>query len=319
MAANGQIIADRLNASDFYYHVGSDVYFSNNGGVSFTLENIRAQRRRNGSESICHRRSLDRGFQWAFSFNQFRSRLHASESPLASTNGVMALGARAGQSMPAIYISGTISNFLGVYRSDDGGSTWTQLNNTSEQWGGLLQTMAADPNVFGRVYIGINGRGIIMGNPASSLPANWVDTDINTPGNPGWSTSSTTLSNGTTNKTGTSTAAATVLPASMTVTSLTDVTESTGEVFAQAVTASANGLHVGDLVTISGATPVLMTGLLPLHQSSIRQRSLISRRPDWRCARDHHRIHERSVQLRLRADQRQRGRFRGASQPDQCR
>ena len=36
-----------------------------------------------------------------------------------------------------------------------------------------------------------------MGNPASSLPANWADADINTPGNPGWAVNSTTLSSGT--------------------------------------------------------------------------------------------------------------------------
>src|ERR1700677_350541 len=33
MAANGQIIADRVTAGDFYYHVGTDIYFSSNGGV----------------------------------------------------------------------------------------------------------------------------------------------------------------------------------------------------------------------------------------------------------------------------------------------
>jgi hypothetical protein len=263
MATNGQVIADRLNANDFYYHVGSDVYFSNNGGVSFTLETTLAAS--GGTMAV---NPFVSGDLWIasggglFHSTNFGASFTKVNSTLSSTNGVMALGAPApGQTTPAIYVFGTISGFLGVYRSDDGGSTWTQLNDVNHQWGGLLQTFAADPNVFGRVYIGINGRGIIMGNPSSSLPVGWVDTDINTPGNPGWSTSSTTLSNGTTNTnwilngggdglTGTSN----------TITSLTDVTESTGEVFAQAVTASANGLHVGDLVTISGATPTAYDG-----------------------------------------------------------
>jgi hypothetical protein len=263
MATNGQIIADRLNANDFYYHVGSDIYFSSNGGVSFTLETTSAQ---SGGELAVN--PFVTGDLWIaasgglYHSTNFGATFSKVSSSLASTNGILALGAPApGQTVPAIYVFGTISGFLGVYRSDDGGATWVQLNDVNHQWGGLLQTFAADPNVFGRVYIGINGRGIIMGNPASSLPTNWVDTDINTPGNPGWSTSSTTLSNGTTNTnwilngggdglTGTST----------TVTSLTDVTESTGEVFAQAVTTSANGLHVGDLVTISGATSTAYDG-----------------------------------------------------------
>ena len=102
-----------------------------------------------------------------------------------------------GKSVPAIYIYGTPAgdSFQGIYRSDDGGNTWLLLNDVSHQWGGT-GPLAADPNVFGRVYLGAGG--IIMGNPATSLPANWFDTDINEPGNPGWATSSTTLSTGTT-------------------------------------------------------------------------------------------------------------------------
>ena len=99
----------------------------------------------------------------------------------------MALGKAApGASYPAIYVYGTSGNFTGAYRSDDGGSTWTLINNLATQWGGAVQTMAADPNVYGRVYIGLNGRGIIYGDihqgpgPAS-LPRIWNTTDIGSP------------------------------------------------------------------------------------------------------------------------------------------
>jgi hypothetical protein len=258
MAANGQIIADRLNAGDFYYHVGSDVYFSSNGGVSFSLESSSAP---SGGEIAVN--PFATGDLWIanstglFHSANFGATFARVSSSLTSTNGLIALGAPApGQTVPAIYVFGTINSFLGVYRSDDGGSTWTQLNNTSEQWGGLLETMAADPNVFGRVYIGINGRGIIMGNPTSSLPANWVDTDIYTPGNPGWATSSTTLSNGTTvNQWTVAGGGAGLTGNSLSITSLTDTTLSTGQFYVTAVTATPNDFHVGDQVTIAGATP----------------------------------------------------------------
>ncbi|MGD0140892.1 MAG: hypothetical protein ABSD28_18665, partial [Tepidisphaeraceae bacterium] len=263
MAANGQIIADRLNASDFYYHVGADVYFSSNGGVSFNLETASAP---SGGDMTVN--PFVTGDLWIaasgglYHSSNFGATVTEVNSSLASTNGVMALGAPApGQTTPAIYVFGTIGSFLGVYRSDDGGSTWVQLNDVNHQWGGILQTFAADPKVFGRLYIGINGRGIIMGNPTSSLPANWVDTDIYTPGNPGWATSSTTLSTGTTvNNWILDGGGAGLTGSTLSITSLTDTTLSTGPWYATAVTATANGLHVGDLVTISGATSAAYDG-----------------------------------------------------------
>jgi hypothetical protein len=259
MAVNGQVIADRVNASDFYYRVGTNVYFSNNGGVSFTLESSSAP---SGGQMAAN--PFVAGDLWIaasgglYHSSNFGASFTKVSSALTSTNGVLALGAPApGQTTPAIYVFGTVSSFLGIYRSDDGGSTWLQLNNTSQQWGGLIQTMAADPNSFGRVYIGINGRGVIMGNPTTSLPANWIDTDIGSPGNPGWATSSATLSNGTTvtnwNVNGGGQA---LTGATYTISSLTyNRNTSTGAFAVTAVTSAPNGLTVGDAITIAGASP----------------------------------------------------------------
>lgn len=151
--------------------------------------------------------------------------------------------------MPAIYIYGTPvgDSFEGIYRSDDGGNTWVLLNSPSLQWGGT-GPIAADPNVYGRVYLGAGG--IIMGNPATSLPANWIDTDINEPGNPGWATSSTTLSTGTTvNEWNLVGGGAGYSSTPFSISSLSR----TGGV-ATAITTTASGIQVGQMITISGAT-----------------------------------------------------------------
>jgi len=105
--------------------------------------------------------------------------------------------------------------------------------------------MAADPNVFGRVYVSNE-----IGNPASSLPAGWSDTDINEPGNPGWATSSTSLSTGTVvNQWNVVGGGAGFSSTPISISSLSR----TGGV-ATAITTTASGLQVGQMITISGAT-----------------------------------------------------------------
>ncbi|MGD0463221.1 MAG: hypothetical protein ABSB74_12120 [Tepidisphaeraceae bacterium] len=207
-ATGGKIVSDKVNPNYFYYWTENSndnswtLYVSSDGGRTFTASvagplgignvTLVANPFVAGDLWLSTYIGIYHSTDFGASFTQ--------NSALAFENvPAIALGAPApGSSTPAIYIYGTINNFLGVYRSDDGGNTWVQLNDVSHQWGGVVPAMAADPNVFGRVYLGINGRGVIVGNPTSSLPAGWTDADINTPGNPGWAISSTTLSKGAT-------------------------------------------------------------------------------------------------------------------------
>ena len=50
--------------------------------------------------------------------------------------------------------------------SSDGGKTFTHINDDRPQWGVGARVLAGDMRGFGVVYIGTNGRGIIMGSPA---------------------------------------------------------------------------------------------------------------------------------------------------------
>jgi hypothetical protein len=71
-----------------------------------------------------------------------------------------------GASYPAIYLAGIVKGVQGVFRSTDGAATWIRINNDSEQYAWIGQTITGNPNVFGQVFLGSNGRGILVADPA---------------------------------------------------------------------------------------------------------------------------------------------------------
>ena len=52
----------------------------------------------------------------------------------------------------------------GVFRSDDGGSSFVRINDDAHRYGYLL-SMTADPLEYGTVYLAAHGRGILVGKP----------------------------------------------------------------------------------------------------------------------------------------------------------
>jgi photosystem II stability/assembly factor-like uncharacterized protein len=72
--------------------------------------------------------------------------------------------AAAGQTYPAIYIWGTVGGAFGIFRSDNQGQSWTRINDDQHQFG-WIHSLIGDPRVFGRVYVGTEGRGVQYGQP----------------------------------------------------------------------------------------------------------------------------------------------------------
>ncbi|MEV0221075.1 1,4-beta-glucanase [Streptomyces sp. NPDC050704] len=70
-----------------------------------------------------------------------------------------------GADYPAIYQVGATETITAVYRSDDEAKTWTRINDDAHQWGWTGEVIVGDPRVYGRVYLGTNGRGIQYGEP----------------------------------------------------------------------------------------------------------------------------------------------------------
>lgn len=84
--------------------------------------------------------------------------------------GLIGFGKAApGQTHPAVFVWGKVGGVEGVFRSDDVGKTWIKLHD--DRWGfAELRALTGDPNRFGRVYLGVHGRGILYGDPSPAQP-----------------------------------------------------------------------------------------------------------------------------------------------------
>lgn len=89
---------------------------------------------------------------------------------LAGVTEIQAFGfgkAAAGRRYPTLYLAGTVDGQPGVFRSTDEAHSWVRINNDRHQWGLILQ-ITGDPRIYGRVYVGTHGRGILYGDPVST-------------------------------------------------------------------------------------------------------------------------------------------------------
>ncbi|MEV7194841.1 xyloglucanase [Streptomyces sp. NPDC093510] len=75
-----------------------------------------------------------------------------------------------GTSYQTLYTSAKIGGVRGIFRSTDKGATWVRVNDGRHQWGWTGAAITGDPNVFGRVYVSTNGRGIIQGDTPVRRP-----------------------------------------------------------------------------------------------------------------------------------------------------
>jgi len=73
-----------------------------------------------------------------------------------------------GKSFPSVYILGKIGTTYGIYRSDDSTATWVRINDDQHQFG-TIHYLTGDMNVFGRLFLAVEGRGLIYGDPQGEI------------------------------------------------------------------------------------------------------------------------------------------------------
>jgi photosystem II stability/assembly factor-like uncharacterized protein len=162
------VISDPDNSNRFYAadEDGGTFYISDDRGVSFTAEATHLPR------PVSRIRILPGSgeiFYPAEGGGMLVSKDHgASFSKMAEIGQGNAIGFGTpppGRTEPALFLAGTVGTEEGVFRSDDGGSTWVKISDAAHQYG-WPHSISGDPRIYGRVYLGTNGRGILYGDPA---------------------------------------------------------------------------------------------------------------------------------------------------------
>ncbi len=159
------LAADKVNGDKFYFYYAGRMFFSIDGGITFTAggalpypwyTNPMAVETTPGKEGDVWiaqgtsglRHSSDSGATFATIGNiqVANSISFGKASPATPT-------------VPALYVLGTVNNIAnGLFRSNDYGATW-QIVCAPVHTGVTPQGMAADRQVYGRVFLGASGNG----------------------------------------------------------------------------------------------------------------------------------------------------------------
>ena len=175
LPAGARVASDRVDASRFYGFSGGTFYVSADGGASFQPTGatglpadgpvrFKAVPGREGHGWLAGG-SADAAYGLWFSRDggaTFRRLTNVEED---DTIGFGKAAHRDGY--PALYTSAKVRGVRGIYRSDDGGRSWDRINDDRHQYAWTGQTITGDPRVWGRVYLGTNGRGVVYGDPVS--------------------------------------------------------------------------------------------------------------------------------------------------------
>ena len=178
-----RVVADRVNPDKFYGWDGltGTLYASTDGGATFVARatGLPQDQGNPGWTNQTYPRTVP-GYEGDIWLPLTSGLYHSTDSGVTFTRiGTIESAPLAGLGMPvsgseypALYVAGTVTGIYGIFRSDDAGITWTRINDDAHQFGSL-DVIAGDPRVYGRVYLGTSGRGVIYGDISPApIPAN---------------------------------------------------------------------------------------------------------------------------------------------------
>ncbi len=200
------VVSDRVNPSKFYGFSGGSFYVSTDGGASFvaTVTGLPTSGKIKAIPGV-------EGDVWLVA-----NQMDTNNNPVAAdgiyhsvnsgasftklTSGVtfadvIGFGMAApGSTYPTIFTSAKIDGVRAIYRSDDTGASWVKITDPQHQYA-TIQSITGDPRIYGRVYFGTNGLGIVYGDISGTPSPTNTPTRTNTPTTPPVITNTPTRTN----------------------------------------------------------------------------------------------------------------------------
>lgn len=185
LPAGAKVASDRVNANKFYGFFAGTFYISLDGGVSFTAtaaagfptNNVAGLQPNQAQISMKAVPGIE-GDIWFAGGNSVEGKYglwHSTNSGTSFTKltnveeaDLIGYGMAApSQSYMALYTVAKIDGVRGVFRSDDVGATWVRINDDAHQYAKINMAITGDPRIYGRVYLGTNGRGTLYADPVN--------------------------------------------------------------------------------------------------------------------------------------------------------
>lgn len=182
--AGAKIASDRVNPNKFYGFYEGKLYVSTDSGATFTAtaatglpaNNVNGLQPSQAQVSLKAMPGVegDIWFAGGHPLDKYgiwhSTNSGASFTKLSNVEEADLIGfgkAAPGESYMALYTVAQIDGVRGVFRSDDAGASWVRINDDAHQYARINMAITGDPRIYGRVYLGTNGRGTLYADPVN--------------------------------------------------------------------------------------------------------------------------------------------------------
>lgn len=166
-------VADTVNPNRVYAYDSSTgaMWISNDGGANFSKQSgnfdyVQKWTPDDCMAAVAHGKE---GHIWVTADTKGLFKTYDAGNTAVKVQGVdeayrIGFGKAApGANYPAIFLNGIVNGVYGFFRSDDEGANWVRINDDRHNYG-WIHCIIGDPRIYGRVYLALEGRGVVYGD-----------------------------------------------------------------------------------------------------------------------------------------------------------